>query len=265
MGVFGTGIFSDDNAADLREEYRTMLGDGVSGPEATDRLLRNWNPDGDPDLAPVFWLAIAVTQWKCGRLEQRVKDRAIQVIDDGTAMRPWKNSGALEKKRAVVLEKTKQLLKSPQPASRKIAKKFRAACEWEPGELISYRLLSGDFVVFQVVQHHQDAGGVSPVCEFFDWQGKVLPPLSSFESMPMRAQKPFVRKGASVPLPVVRPRFRLMIGQANQREFPKDRVMRLHASATIQHPPVARNVPNPTLVSLWRSLDETLETSYGFR
>ena len=70
MGVWGTSIFSDDLAADLRGDYRTMIGDGLSGPEATDRLLKSWmpSPDKDPDLAPVFWLALAVTQWKCGRL-----------------------------------------------------------------------------------------------------------------------------------------------------------------------------------------------------
>jgi hypothetical protein len=40
MGVWGTAIFSDDNAADLRAEYRTMIGDGLSEPEATNRLLK---------------------------------------------------------------------------------------------------------------------------------------------------------------------------------------------------------------------------------
>jgi hypothetical protein len=44
MGVWGTAIFSDDLAADLRDDYRAMIGDVLSGPEASDLLLREWMP-----------------------------------------------------------------------------------------------------------------------------------------------------------------------------------------------------------------------------
>ena len=64
MGVWGTAIFSDDLAADLRDDYRAMIGDVLSGPEASDLLLREWMPSSekDPDMAAIFWLALAVTQ-----------------------------------------------------------------------------------------------------------------------------------------------------------------------------------------------------------
>jgi hypothetical protein len=191
MGVWGTAIFSDDNAADLRDDYRMMLGDGLSGPEATERLLAKWKPSSekDPDMDAVFWLALAFTQWKCGRLEERVNKEAIRVIEDGSALRLWRGSPD-ERKRAAVLEAAKKQLESPQPIPRKIAKVFRATCDWEPGELIAYRLLSGSFIVFQVIDHHHDAGGVAPNCEIFDWQGLELPPPSIFEGLPMRAQIP---------------------------------------------------------------------------
>src|SRR5579864_956359 len=119
MGAWGTGIFADDNAADLRDEYRQMLGDGVAGHDATDRLIAQWAPRGDPDLEPVFWLALALTQWSCGRLEDRVRDEALRVIADGSAIRPWAG-GPDERKRRKVLEAAKRKLESPQPAERKI-------------------------------------------------------------------------------------------------------------------------------------------------
>jgi hypothetical protein len=56
-GSLGRRIFSDDNASDLREDYRKLIGDGVSGVEGTDVLIREWAPDGEPDFEPVFWLA----------------------------------------------------------------------------------------------------------------------------------------------------------------------------------------------------------------
>ena len=74
MGVWGTSIFSGDDACDLRDDYCLLVGDGLSGPDATDRLVQKWTPsiEKDPDLAATFWLALAVTQWKCGRLADRL-------------------------------------------------------------------------------------------------------------------------------------------------------------------------------------------------
>jgi hypothetical protein len=67
MGAWGTDIFADDNAADLRDDYRKLIGDGVTGPQATDRLIAQWAPQGDPDLEPVFWLALAPPGSACQR------------------------------------------------------------------------------------------------------------------------------------------------------------------------------------------------------
>jgi len=267
MGVWGTAIFSDDNAADLRDDYRTLIGDGLSGPEATDRLLKTWMPSSekDPDMATVFWLALAVTQWKCGRLEDRVKQEAIRVIEDGSALRLWRG-GPLERKRAAVLEAAEKQLESPQPSPRKIAKVFRSTCDWEPGELIAYRLRSGSFIILQVIDLHHDAGGTSPNCEIFDWEGTELPAPEIFERLPMRAQIPLVFAKSPAPAGPPRPPcYRLMICQASKRELPQERVIRMNAKAPIQHPPKPRNVVNPTLVSIWRWLDRDLERHYGWR
>jgi hypothetical protein len=260
-------VFSDDLAAYLRDDYRSMIGDGLSGPEATDRLLKGWtpSPEKDPDMAALFWLALAVTQWKCGRLEDRVKLEAIRVIDDGSALRLWRGS-PLERKRAAVLEATKNQLESPQPPLRKVKKVFRSSCDWEPGELIAYCLLSGSFIVLQVIEHHTDAGGVSPICEIFDWQGPELPEPGKFEGLAMRAQIPFVPKHSTTPaVPRRPPCYRLMIGQASKGEFPVQRIVRMNAKCTIQHPAKPRGAVDPTLVCLWRWLDKDLDRRYGLR
>lgn len=111
MGAWGTGIFADDNAADLRDDCRKLIGDGATGPQATERLIAQWAPRGDPDLEPVFWLALALTQWNCGRLEARVKEEALRVIVDASAIRPWAG-GPDERKRRAVLEATRRKLES---------------------------------------------------------------------------------------------------------------------------------------------------------
>ncbi len=54
MGAWGTAIFSDDTASDVRDDYRDHVGDGLSGIEATDRLLNEWlDTLPDPDEGPV--------------------------------------------------------------------------------------------------------------------------------------------------------------------------------------------------------------------
>jgi hypothetical protein len=42
MGVWGTALFSDDTAADVRDDYRDMIGDGFTGPRAMDALIQKW-------------------------------------------------------------------------------------------------------------------------------------------------------------------------------------------------------------------------------
>ena len=60
----------------MRGLYREMLGDGRSGEAATDALLAEWSEViNDPEESSPFWLALADTQWRVGRLEDG-SDRA---------------------------------------------------------------------------------------------------------------------------------------------------------------------------------------------
>jgi len=185
MGAFGIAIFSDDNAADLRGDYRDLIGEGYSGPEATDRLIQDWAPDsGDPYYAATFWLALALTQWSCGRLEERAKQRALQAISDGSALAPWR--GKQESKRRAVLDEARRRLESPQGPPTKIKRRLLCECSWEPTELIAYRLLSGDEMILRVTDLFADKGGTYPSCELLDWQGQEIPDAETLRALPLR-------------------------------------------------------------------------------
>jgi len=250
MGVWGTAIFSDDNASDLREDYRRLIADGISGPEATDRLLREWAPKGDPALEPVFWLALAVTQWGCGRLEERVKAKALGVIEDGSALSEWRG-GKLERKRQVVLDATRKKLESPQPEARPIKKRVLAACDWERGELIAYQLRSGDWIVLRMLDPHTDQGGTCPVCELFDWRGPDLPAGGIPDSTAALRE----RDGHT----------RIMILPIGKRLVRKDRIVRLNVKHSLaeDYSRKPRGVSNPTRVATWGRFDELLATDFG--
>ena len=119
MGTWGTSIFEDDTAADVRADYRELLEGGLKELSATDRMIRDYAEYIEDEVdGPVFWLALAVAQWELGRLESRVADKALKVISTGADLLRWEGSeGAAE--RSKVLEATKVQLLSPQcPAPR---------------------------------------------------------------------------------------------------------------------------------------------------
>lgn len=244
MGTWGTGLFSDDTACDIRSNYRDLVGEGLPGSQATDTLVREWaDALDDPTEASVFWLSLASTQWQCGRLEQRVKEKALAVIDSGSDLQRWIDSPKLLKKREIVLAKLRVKLLSPQPPQKRIPKRYKNTCEWEVGEVISYRLLSGKLILFRVIGFHSDKGGTFPVCEVLDWVGTEIPSEKVLKYLGVKSKQ----YGDS----------QFMIGCLKEKDFPKDRVQRLGIIFT----PTQK--PRGYSVFLWRYLDRQLEELFG--
>jgi hypothetical protein len=242
MGTWGTALFSDDTACDVRDDYIEILGDGLTGSEATERLLAQWSDSlKDQDEAPVFWLALAATQWRYGRLESRVRQEAINVIDKGTDLARWKSSPDYRKRRAV-LEKLRAKLLSPPPPEKQVRKRFRDSNEWKVGDLVAYRLLSGRRVILRVIGHHADKGGRAPICELLDWVG---------EEVPDRLQSLGVHQGARK-MAITQ----FMIARTRLKERPDDRLQHLPLNLA----PAQK--PGRYAVTLWRLLDDMLKLEF---
>lgn len=45
VGAWGVGIFSNDTASDIREDFRDLVGEGVSARDATLRLVGEYGVD----------------------------------------------------------------------------------------------------------------------------------------------------------------------------------------------------------------------------
>lgn len=247
MGTWGTDIFSDDLASDVRIRYRDLVGDGFSGQQATEILLSEYREVlNDPDGAPVLWLALATTQWRCGRLEPEVLAHALEVIDSGSDLLRWQESPQLLVKRYQVLSKLRVTLTSLQPPQKRIRKRFRDTCEWEVGEIIAYRLVSGNYVLFRVIGYRGDMGGTSPIFEVLDWIGEEIPASEALESVGVKAG----RGGET----------QFNIGRVCERELPRDRVVRLGVKLKPE-----QVVTYPLAFTLWRWLDRELEGFFGLR
>ena len=93
MSVDGPGLFESDGSHDARARYLELFAAGVSASEGTATLIEEWNGLlDDPWEGPDFWIALAATQLEVGRLEARVRDQALSLIDSGVELARWEYS-----------------------------------------------------------------------------------------------------------------------------------------------------------------------------
>lgn len=178
MGAWGTGIFADDDAADLRGEYRILLSDAQSDTGATDAAALSYNASFDRlDDTTAFWLALALIQWKLGRLDPRVKAAALRIIDDGLDLAKWETS-PLRGKRAIALRKARETITAPLPVARRMPKALPVQLPgWNFAEVIGYRMPNNKFVLLHVIGYHawSTLGVKAPYVTILSWFQETVP------------------------------------------------------------------------------------------
>lgn len=142
MGAWGYQLYQDDVSQETRDSYKKLLKIGLSNEEATNKLIQdNQYLVNDMDDGPVFWFALADTQWKLGRLLSFVKEKAIQCVESGENLQMWQDqSPRLGAKRKQVLEELVQRLHSQMPEMKKIAPYTYFRNDWKIGDTFAYRL-----------------------------------------------------------------------------------------------------------------------------
>jgi hypothetical protein len=175
MGTWGPGIFDDDVASDVRDIYRELLGDGVSDDEAAERLIAEFRVRGS--LTPVFWLAFAATQASLGRLTRDVRDRAVEVISDGTDLRAWAEVDvAHRRRREAALRRLRTKLEGPQPTRRTVRPEWKPSTDLEPGEVLGWTVPDGSVRLLRIIRIEQERGGSWPLLELLGHRGGDVPP-----------------------------------------------------------------------------------------
>jgi len=144
MGTWGPKLYQDDIAMDVRDEFKDRLHRGKEAREITDQMIEEYYPaPEDPEDGPVFWFALADTQWSLGRLLPDVKENALAYLDSGTDLQRWEaENPKLAKQRRKVLDDLREKLESPQPPMKKISQYRLYKCEWNIGDVFAYQLES---------------------------------------------------------------------------------------------------------------------------
>lgn len=194
MGAWGTFLYANDTTCDIREEYIDKLKRGKTNEEATQELIeQNREIQGDVEEEPLFWFALADTQWNYGKLLPSVKERALFFLEKSEELDRWRDAG--EKKLNAwiqTLTKLKKKLDTPMPKEKKISKYNFYQCEWNLGDVFAYKFCSeyskeknfrGRYVVFRKVSEDTYwPGHIVPVVQVYNWVGEAIPQLEKIKA-----------------------------------------------------------------------------------
>ena len=194
MGTTGTSLYSDDFASDIRGTYIEKLRSGKTRSEASEEMItENRDIIGSED-EPVFWLALADTQWEYGRLQTDVKEEALKHSEEAKNDERWLEQR--EKKAAAwadTVTKIVEKLKTEPPPEKRLRKRRLYRCERELGSVFAYRFLGeysketgyyGKYIVFRKVSETSwYPGHIIPVVEIYRWVGENIPTFEQIQKM----------------------------------------------------------------------------------
>ena len=186
MGAWGAALFADDDAADLREDYRAYLADAQSDTGATDLAARDYEASLDrPGETTAFWLALAAIQWRMGRLDPRVGAVCLTIIDSGIDLEKWANSPD-HGKRAAVLAKLRRMISSPLPPARAMPKPMPVQLPgWEFGEVVGYRMANGKYALLHALNYRGWSTDAvrAPVASILSWFSESVPDQQTIDEL----------------------------------------------------------------------------------
>lgn len=144
MGTWGPNLYQNDTSLDVKDEFEKLYNEGKNVQEITDILTEEYKSlFGDIKEEPLFWLALADTQWEFGVLLPVVKDKALYWIDESVNMLNFQSIDTSAKENRIKnLNGLRVKLLSTQPKVEKITKKRIYKCQWKYGDVFAYRLES---------------------------------------------------------------------------------------------------------------------------
>lgn len=177
MGATGPALFSDDLACDVRDEYRAHIEDGLTAEQASAAIITQYAAEAsDPDMTVTFWVALAVTQSKFGRLQDSVRVRAVQLIDAGGDVARWESENPrLAPRRAAALARAREQLSGPQPQPRRLRPPKTYPTSLQPGQVLARTSTTGTIVLLRVVCIEASRWSTGPVLKVLDYHGNRLP------------------------------------------------------------------------------------------
>jgi hypothetical protein len=149
MGVWGTGISSNDTYADVYGDFIEAYDAGKSPTEITQELIaRHSETLAIREDAPSFWYALANAQWECKSLQEDVLRKVEDLVTSKHDAKIWEELGATPaelRARDRVLSKFLAKLQTERKSPRKRRKKKLYDSRFRKGDCLVYRMTNGNY------------------------------------------------------------------------------------------------------------------------
>lgn len=192
MGAWGVGIFQNDDAMDVKEMYNSAI-IMMEDEKAEEYVLSEYGDEATNDI----WIALAVCEWKKGRLSQKVKEKATKCIkeEEKEISQIWETKNA--KKRQKVLTETLEMLNSKMPERKKARMpSYAMESNFEVGDVFQYkqRIYRDEkykdneyYVICQVVIIEKQPSHLPPLDTVYavvlDWFSQYMPSKENLENV----------------------------------------------------------------------------------
>ena len=268
MGTWGTGLYQDDLALDMKDYYLYLSGKECSSSnESIGRVLREAFSEviGDPDDEPVYWLVLADLQLKTGCIDEDVKQRALAYIRDGTDLQRWSEcSEKTIEKRKQVLETLEKKLLAP-PKKRTTSQREPYCYKWAIGDVFALPIiceeaavknLQGRYFLFHFVKFYRTG---QAVC-----RAKITSTAALPENEDDFNQMEYVRlfPGRRVPVPGLITADLLKLMTASKRSLPENMIYVGNYQNVV--PPIPEDIDEALTVPLfyWKEIESKLLQLY---
>ena len=133
-------LYQNDLCADVRDDYITKLKIGKKDDEALQEILSEYKDEQeDSDCKYDFFIGLADTLWKMGRLTNDIKERAMEMIEEDRLSERWQFE-EIRKDRIDLLDKLEAQLRSPMPKRKKISVHKPYVLGWEEGDVYAFQI-----------------------------------------------------------------------------------------------------------------------------
>lgn len=175
MKKLETSLGRSEQAAVVRNRFVELLRQGKTGEEAVEELQSMTGDQKDTQFGREFWMALADIMWNYGRLTEQVKINALRAIDSCRQVTmERRGSDRQYLLQMEYLSRLESKLQTPQPEQKKVATYQLFVNDWEPGDVLSYRLsgaaeaYAGQLVFVHVVRKQKYfPGHIVPVVRVF--------------------------------------------------------------------------------------------------
>jgi len=211
VGTWGTALFSNDDACDVKDCYMSLLEIQCTAEEAEKRTIEECYYNETPEEEAIFWMALASIEWDKGRLSDMVKEKALSFLEMGGDLALWEDNPKSYKKRKEVLEKLKNKLFSPMPPAKKIRKPRQWHSPWKLGDLLAYKVIYdkvkypqmlNQYVLFRVVGIKKEYSSRFSkeyywdelYLDLYNWHGFTLPSEKEIQKLHLVAKAEFEKE-----------------------------------------------------------------------